>query len=75
MWGGVADLDVMNYVVVFEAVDADGEGTLSDPTTLLELGLDPALIGMDGDGPRGGSRRRLAACRRSPADGGGGPPP
>jgi hypothetical protein len=48
VWGGVAGLDVMNYVVVFEAVDTGGEGTLSNPTTLLELGMDSGLLGMDG---------------------------
>lgn len=53
VWRGVADLDVMNLVVVFEAIDLDGEGVLSEPTTLLELGLDPALIGMDGPVPAG----------------------
>ena len=46
VWGGIAGLDVLNYVVVFEAVDAGGGSTLSEPTTLLELGLDPAAIGM-----------------------------
>jgi hypothetical protein len=48
VWGGLTELDVMDFVVVFEAIGADGQGTLSEPTTLLELGLDPALIGMDG---------------------------
>jgi len=47
VWGGLADLEVMNFVVVFEAIDANGQGTLSEPTTLLELGLDPALIGLE----------------------------
>ena len=46
-WGGVADFDVMNYVMVFEVINRDGEGILSEPTTLLALGLDPALIGME----------------------------
>jgi len=46
VWAGGTDLEVMNYVVVFEALYPDGEGSLSEPTTLLALGLDPALIGM-----------------------------
>ena len=46
VWAGLTDLDVMNYVIVFEVIYADGEGSVSGPTTLLELGLDPALIGM-----------------------------
>jgi hypothetical protein len=47
VWGGVADLEVMNFVLVFEVIYPDGESALSEPTTLLELGLDPALIGME----------------------------
>ena len=46
-WGGVADLDLMNYVLVFEVVYPDAEGAVSEPTTLLELGLDPGVIGME----------------------------
>jgi len=46
VWAGVAELDLMNYVVVFEALYPDGAGDVSDPSTLLELGLDPVLIGM-----------------------------
>lgn len=48
VWGGIADFEVMNLVVVFEVVYPDGEGDVSEPTTLLQLGLDPALIGMGG---------------------------
>ncbi len=67
VWGGIADLDVMNPVVVFDVVYPDGEGEVSEPTTLLELGLDPALIGMgpvpdvdseDGDRPLSPTTRR-----------------
>jgi hypothetical protein len=47
LWGGVADLEVMNFVLVFEVIYADGESALSGPTTLLELGMDPALLGME----------------------------
>jgi hypothetical protein len=46
IWGSVADLDLVNYVAVFEVLYADGEGEVSDPATLLELGLDPAILGM-----------------------------
>jgi hypothetical protein len=45
-WGSVADLDLINYVAVFEVLYADGDGDVSDPVTLLELGLDPAVLGM-----------------------------
>jgi hypothetical protein len=45
-WGSVADLDLINYVAVFEVLYADGAGELSDPVTLLDLGLDPAVLGM-----------------------------
>ena len=47
IWGGLADLDLMNFVVVFEVVYPEADGAVSEPTTLLELGLDPALIGME----------------------------
>ncbi len=66
-WGGIADLDLMNYVMVFEVIYPDGESSLSEPTTLLQLGLDPALIGMeevavveadDGDQPLTASTKR-----------------
>ena len=46
VWAGITDLDLMNFVVVFEVVYPDGTGEVSEPTTLLGLGLDPALIGM-----------------------------
>lgn len=42
MYGAFADLQRVNYVVVFEAV---GEPP-SDPVTLLDLGLDPAVLGV-----------------------------
>ena len=67
VWGGIADVEVMNWVIVFEVVYPDGEGDVSEPTTLLELGLDPALIGMggvidlepdDGDQPLSAMTRR-----------------
>lgn len=45
-WGSVADLDLINYVAVFEALYADGASEVSDPVTLLDLGLDPAVLGM-----------------------------
>ena len=45
-WGSVADLDLINYVAVFEVLYPDGDGEVSDPVTLLELGLDPAVLGM-----------------------------
>jgi hypothetical protein len=45
-WGSVADLEQINYVAVFEVLYADGDGQVSDPVTLLELGLDPAVLGM-----------------------------
>ena len=67
VWGGVADLDVMDFVVVFEAIYANGQGTLSEPTTLLQLGLDPALIGMDDVDPAGedsGNQPLSAETRR-----------
>jgi len=66
-WAGVTDLDLMNYVIVFEAILADGEGIVSEPTTLFQLGLDPVLIGMgggvdvvvdDGDEPLSATTRR-----------------
>ena len=45
-WGSIADVDRINYVAVFEVLFADGDGEVSDPVTLLELGLDPAVLGM-----------------------------
>jgi hypothetical protein len=67
VWGGIANFEAMNLVAVFEVVYPDGEGDVSQPTTLLELGLDPALIGMgdvvdvqpdDGDRPLSATTRR-----------------
>lgn len=46
VWAGTTDLDLMNYVVVFEVVYPDGAGEVSEPTTLLGLDLDPSLLGM-----------------------------
>lgn len=46
VWAGTADIDLMNFVIVFEVVYPDGTGEVSEPTTLLGLGLDPALLGM-----------------------------
>ncbi len=66
VWAGIAEFDLMNYIVVFEVVYPDGTGEVSDPTTLLELGLDPALIGM-GSVPVTGSddvERPLSATTR-----------
>ncbi len=34
-----------NLVVVFEALTTNGASTLSEPTTLLELGVDPLVLG------------------------------
>ncbi len=34
-----------NLVVVFEALATNGASTLSEPTTLLELGVDPVVLG------------------------------
>lgn len=34
-----------NLVVVFEALSTNGASTLSEPTTLLELGVDPLVLG------------------------------
>ena len=67
VWAGTADLDLMNFVVVFEVVYPDGAGEVSEPTTLLGLGLDPSLLGMgpvvpiapvDGEQPLSATTRR-----------------
>ena len=42
-FGAVTTTERADLVVVFEAVRA-GEGVLSQPTTLTELGVDPALL-------------------------------
>jgi hypothetical protein len=49
-WRGTVVTDAMNLVIVFEAIRPDDSGDLSDPVTLATLGVDPALIGIEGSG-------------------------
>ena len=67
VWAGTTDLNLMNFVVAFEVVYPDGAGEVSEPTTLLGLGLDPSLLGMgpvvtvapiDGEQPLSATTRR-----------------
>lgn len=44
-WGGVATVERANLVVVFEAIRGS-DSDVSEPATLLELGLDPTLLGL-----------------------------
>lgn len=53
-WGGIAVVEPNNYVIVFEALYADGDGELSDPTTLSELGVDPEVLGITVEPAPGG---------------------
>jgi hypothetical protein len=67
VWAGTTDLDLMNFVVVFEVVYPDGTGEVSEPTTLLGLGLDPSLLGMGPvvtSAPDDGEQPLSAATRR-----------
>ena len=45
VFGGSLELEQANLIVVFEAFDNQGSSELSDPVTLLELGIDPAALG------------------------------
>lgn len=66
-WGGAAQLDQINFVVVFEVLYAAGDGEVSEPTTLLQLGLDPELIGMappSGEADDGEAEGLTPATRR-----------
>lgn len=36
-----------NFIVVFEALYADGTGRASSPANLLELGVDPEILGLE----------------------------
>jgi len=49
-WSGTTVTDAMNLVVVFEAIRPDDSSDLSDPVTLATLGVDSALIGVEGSG-------------------------
>ena len=49
-WSGTTVTDAMNLVVVFEAIRPDDSSDLSDPATFATLGVDPALIGVEGSG-------------------------
>ena len=42
---GQAEVEQANLVVVFEVLFANGTSSLSDPATLLELGVDPIVLG------------------------------
>lgn len=42
---GLAVVENANLVVVFEALAPNGISRLSDPSTLLQLGVDPAVLG------------------------------
>lgn len=44
-WGGTATVERANLVVVFEAIRG-ADSDVSEPATLLELGLDPTLLGL-----------------------------
>jgi len=50
VWSGTTVTDASNLVVVFEAIRVDGTADLSEPVTLATLGVDPALIGVEGSG-------------------------
>ncbi len=45
-WGGLVNVEPNNYVIVFEALYADAEESVSDPVTLVELGVDPQVLGI-----------------------------
>lgn len=45
VFGGTVNLEQANLVVVFEALDNQGGSVLSDPVTLIELGVEPAALG------------------------------
>lgn len=49
-WSGTAVTDATNLVVVFEAIRSDDSADLSEPATFATLGVDPALIGIEGSG-------------------------
>lgn len=49
-WSGSTVTDASNLVVVFEAIRPDDTSAMSDPVTLATLGVDPALLGLEGSG-------------------------
>jgi hypothetical protein len=52
-WGGGAEVERANLLVVFEALRPDGSSEQSPPTDLVSMGVDPRLLGVsDASGSR-----------------------
>ncbi len=63
-WGGLAVVDPNNYVVVFEVLYADAQGSVSPPTTLVQLGVDSQMLGIAVE-PAGGEEQQEGLSRAS----------
>ncbi len=58
-FGGLVDIEPNNLVVVFELL-RDGDDARSDPVTLVQLGVDPELLGVAVETAASGGEERIS---------------